>query len=413
MADTLTTNWTDFLYEMRGPLQKAYPKKTVLLAELKRDTSRENFSGNQVRVPLFTSVLQGAQGIAEAGTVTDAQVDDTSQAHITLAHQIVPVRVSPELMKQSIDNSAAKAMAAKVERALEAIVRLHNEQLNSNGDGLLCNVASSSGSAGLTIPVTNGNPRQLYEGRIVDILTRSNGANPGNGLQRKITSVTKNSDGSVATIVVNTAAFGGDSGNVTFSANEGVYIQDTYGNAAQGLQQIGGTTGTFQAINRATAGNGFWKGTDGRDGDSTSIDPNLSALDKGMLLLGQRCDADSVDFIVGDPGVILKHGQLFYSAFRYDAPVGKLESGFEGVKYRNMVMVGDYDHQLFALTGITKKSLQMYGYAPGPDWDDLTGSRMQRFARTRVVEMWLADDLQLGAHECRDTVRWTNFNRAS
>ena len=79
-------------------------------------------------------------------------------------------------------------------------------------------------------------------------------------------------------------------------------------------------------------------------------------------------------------------------------------------------MIGDFDHQRFALTGLTKESLQMYGYAQGPDWDNLTGSMWQRFgtgtARTRNVEAWLVDDFQFGAHECRTMVRWQNLNRA-
>src|SRR6266576_1588486 len=153
MADQLTTGWTDLLYELRGPLVSAYPVGRVLLAELERDTSRKNFSGNQVRVPIFAAPLQGAHMLAEGGNVTQPQTDDTSQAHITMAHSALPVAISPELMKQTEDNAAAKALASKVKRAREAMARTANEQLNGLGNARISAITSAAGSPGLTITV--------------------------------------------------------------------------------------------------------------------------------------------------------------------------------------------------------------------------------------------------------------------
>src|SRR3954469_16677357 len=106
MADQLTTGWTDLFYELRAAAVSAYPTGKPLLQRLKRDKSRKNFSGNQVRVPIFTAPLQGTQMLAEGGNVTIPQVDDTAQAHIRMAHSAHPVSVSPELLKQSVDNAA-------------------------------------------------------------------------------------------------------------------------------------------------------------------------------------------------------------------------------------------------------------------------------------------------------------------
>jgi hypothetical protein len=422
VADTITTSWTDLLYELRGPLQTAYPRDHVLLAEFQRNTSRKNFSGNQVRVPIFSAPLQGAHGLAEGGNITAPQVDDTAQAHVKMAHMALPISLSPELMAQTEDNAAAKAVGNKVKRAREAMARGANERLNGNGDALLGQVASGSGSPGLTIPIAAGTSaiaaaaaRQLYKGRIIDVRTRSTGADPGQGLKRKIAQITKNADGTVATVVLSTTGFGGGSGNVTFSANEGIYILDTYGAACQGIIQIGALTGTFEDIDKAA--NDYWQGTDGRNGATTFVDPDLTVLDGGILTLGERSDLERVDFITGDPGVILNYQQAFYNQMRFQPTRGKLDTGFEGPVYAGMTMIGDFDHERFALTGITKESLQAYGYAQGPDWDNLTGSMWQRFgtatARNRNVEAWLVDDFQFGAHECRTMVRWRQLNRAS
>lgn len=421
MADQLTTGWTDLLYELRGPLQSAYPVGRVLLSELERDTSRKNFSGNQVRVPIFAAPLQGAHMLAEGGNITVPQIDDTSQAHITMTHSALPVSVSPELMKQTEDNSAAKAMASKVKRAREAMARTANEQLNGSGNARITAITSGAGSPGLTITVSgNGAPRrQLYKGRVVDVLTDPGYVDSGAGLKRKIASVTLSADGTVATVVFSTTGFGGGSGNITWTAASGIFIADTnaaaVSNACQGLAQIAAVTGTFEFIDKAA--NEWWQGTDGRNGVVTAADPDLGILDAGLLYLGERCDIEKVDFIVGDPGVILLYQSNFYNQMRFAPMRGKLDTGFEGPTYDGQVMIGDFDHTRGALTGVTKESLQMYGYEKGPDWDQLTGSMFQRFGtsttRTRNVEAWLVDDYQLGAHECRTMVRWANLNRAS
>lgn len=419
MADQLTTGWADILYELRGPLQSAYPVGRVLLAELERDTSRKNFSGNQVRVPIFAAPLQGAHMLAEGGNITVPQVDDTAQAHVKMAHGALPVSLSPELMKQTEDNSAARALASKVKRARESMARTANEQLNGDGTASIAGV--NTAGAVLTCNLDAGAARrQLYKGRIVDIREPASGNPVTNGLKRKITATTLNADGTVASVTFDTNPFGGNSGNISFTLTSVIYIVDSVlagpvFNACQGIEQIAAVTGTFEDINKAT--NEFWQGTDGRNGVTTPADPDLGILDAGLLYLGERTDLEKVDFIVGDPGVILLYQSSFYNQMRFEPQRGKLDTGFEGPVYNGMTMIGDFDHGRGSLTGITKESLQMYGYEKGPDWDNLTGSMFQRFGdpttRTRNVEAWLVDDYQLGAHECRTIVRWDNLNRAS
>jgi len=415
MADQLTTNFGDMLYELRAEAQAAYPKKYVMLASFQRDTSRKNFSGSQVRVPIFASPLEGGHFLAEGGTLTTPQVDDTAQAHVKLVHQALPVSISPELMKSTLDNAAVKSFASKVKRTRESMSRRANEMLHGNGDGLLGTI--TDGATSLTVTLATGAntkaglARQLYPNRIVDVRTRATGADPGQGLKRKIASVTKNADGSVNTVTFNTNAFGGGSGNIVHTSADGIYIVDSYGNVGAGVQQIGAVSGTFEDIDKAA--NVFWQGTDGRNGVTTLADPTLSVLDAGFLYLGERSDLEELGLLVGDPGVLLKYQQLFYSAVKYENKQGKLDTGFSGPTYNGHVMVPDFDAQLYSITGMTKEDLQMYGYEKGPDWDTLTGNQFQRFSRTRNVEIWMVDDWQFGAHQCHQMVRWQNLNRSS
>lgn len=422
MADQLTTGWTDLMYELREAAVEAYPVGIPLLQRFKRAKSRKNFSGTLARVPIFTAPLQGTQFLAEGGNVTIPQVDDTAQAHIRLAHASHPISVSPELLAQSVDNAAARVMASKTKRAFESMARTNNEAFNGDGTGKIAGVNTAAAALTCNLDAAPGAPRrQLYKGRIVDILEEASGVPVAQGLKRKIDSVTLNPDGTVASVTFLTGGFGGGSGNITFTLTSAIYIQDSVTNgpqvfnASQGIQQIGAVSGTFEDI--AKGANEWWQGTDGRNGVTSFADPDLSILDAGFLYLGERTDLSSVDFMIGDPGVVLLYQSMFYNQMRYAPEVKTLDTGLKGPTYNGMVMLEDFDHQRFALTGITEESLTVYGYTDGPDWDRATGSMFQRFGtgttRTKNVEAWLIDDYQLGAHECRTMVRWQNLNRAS
>jgi hypothetical protein len=413
MPDTSTTDWTDLLYEMRETLQENFPTEYVLSAELKADTSEENFSGSYVRVPQILSSLQGAGGVAEGGTVNSPHRERTSQAHIDIAELVMPISLTKRLRQRTVNNSAAQAVAEKVKLARQSLARVENEMLNGLGNALLSNVASATGSPGLVIPLTAPvNWRQFYKGRVVDIKTRSNGANPGNGLGRIIASVDKTN----STITVDTNPYdGGNSGNVTFSANEGVYIEGSYGNALQSIQQIAAQAGTFEFIDKAVVTE--WQGTDGRAGDASALPLSQTMLDAAFVELGLSATGiqpGSGDyFAVGDPKAINKYAQQFYAMYRVPVDTNKLSTGFEGVDYRGYTLVPEFDHKLGAVHFVHKPSLQMYAFPGTPDFDNDTGSIWQRFSRILSAEAWLYDARQLGAKKCSTTLFLYNLVQAS
>lgn len=411
MADESTTSYADLLYELRGPLQELFPKQYVLSAELKRDTSEENFSGNQVRVPLILNTLQGAGAVSESGTVNTTQVLRTNQAHINIAELVMPISITKRLNKVSLDNSAAKAFALKVKEARQALARVENEMMNGNGDALLAQVSGGT-SPGLTINVTAAPTRWLYPGRIIDVRTRSTGADPGQGLKRRIDSVTKTS-GVVTSITLNTGSFGGGTGNVTFSTNEGIYIDGSYGNAIQGIQQVAATSGVFENLDKAVVAE--WQGVDGRAGDTSSLALSIPMMDAAVVEYQTRSGFQMPDFWIGDPKAINKFAQGLYTQSRWAGDKGKLETGFAGVYYDDTLLIREFDHQVNAVRGITKETLQMYGFGDDlPDFDRETSpTGGMRFNRSLPVEYWLYDAVQLGALRCDGTVTLANLVQAS
>ena len=403
MADETTTSFANLLYEMREALQKLYPTKFVLSAELARDSDEANFSGDSVRVPLILNTPQGAGGVSEGGTVNTPHALRTNEAHVRLSELVSPLSITSKLRKVSLSNSAAEALALRVTGARESLARILNEMMHGDGDALLASITGAGGSPGLTLPVgTGANWFNLYPGRIVDVRTRSTGADPGQGLMRRIASVDK----AGGNVVFDTASFGGGSGAITFAATSGTYIEGTYGNAMQGLGQVTAITGTFEDIDKALVPE--WRGVDGRAGDVTVQSLSIPMLDNALIEL-QPSGGDIWEFGVGDPRAVNKYKQGLYAQLRWAGDSGKLATGFEGPLYNGKPLIGDMAAKPSRVLLVDKQALKKYGVGNGPDYVEDTGSMFQRFSRTTSVEVWLQDLTQLGALKCNTTAFLDNL----
>lgn len=401
MADETTSTFADLLLEMKGVLQENFPKFSVLLDELRRDTNRRNFSGSQVRVPLILNPTQMAHGLSETGTINTPKVIHTNQAHITMARVAHPVSFSPDLMQASKNDitSFAEASRLRMQQAESALGRLENEMLNGTSDGKLTGIVGTGSTSVVTVS-TNTNSFQLYAGRVIDIAATSGGALETSGSSRTIVSTTFTA--STQSITLDAA--------VTFTSSDSVYVAGSFGQAIQGIQSVYATTGTFENIDKATVTG--WQGTDGRGGDTTSADLSISILDGAERRV--KTTGQSPDFYIGDPAVLDKFGQSLLTQSRWAGDKGQLETGWEGIQYRSKLLIPEFDHLPLAVTGINKASLQMYGYNQGPEWDDLDGSLFKRISsRSLPVEAWLVDYVQLGAHRCNTTVFVKNLNAAA
>ncbi len=397
-AETLTS-LSNFLNDMIAPLQQTFSKRTVLHDELKRNTRRSNFVGRQVRVPLILNLKQGTGGFAETAGPNIARQLNDSAAYITMARVGHAIELSLDLMK-AVDGrdwaAVGDALKLHMDQASVAMSRVENEMLWGNGDALVAAV-SGAGTASTTVTVgVAANFYQLYAGRIVDILVRSSGATISLG--REIVST----NASAGTITLDAA--------VTTSVNDGVYIEGTYGNAVQGIRQPFATSGTFQGVNLATVSQ--FRGVDGRGGTVTAADLSMSILDGASRRLGQA-SGTTPDFYAGDPAAIDKFGQSLIAQFRWNPKITRLETGWEGIDYRGVPLIPDFDAPAGEVYGINKKGVTLYGYDNGPSWDEQTGSKFQRFTRNAPVECWLIDFLQLGFHKPNSLVKVANLNQAA
>ena len=120
------------------------------------------------------------------------------------------------------------------------------------------------------------------------------------------------------------------------------------------------------------------------------------------------------DFYLADPAVIDKYTQVLTVQARWSGEAGTLASGWTGVRYRDKLLVPEFDMPNSLAYGVSLEDCAIYTLDDGPDWDDYTGSIFQRFAnRSLPLEAWLIWMLQFGFHNCNGFVKVGNLNRAT
>jgi len=232
----------------------------------------------------------------------------------------------------------------------------------------------------------------------------------------------------VITWLTTQQASDGGTGNIVHAATEGIYIPGSWSNGtagtstapgalcAQGLVQAAASTGTFETIYKAAAGNSWWWGTDGRAGDTSTLPLSVQMMD-GAVRRGRRSGLGKWDFAIGDPAVIDAYKQSLYASVRYDSQITTLKSGFSGIVYDGadapFPLVKEPMHPKQGIKLIDKASFQLYGDAPGPQFLQDDGSTFRRFTRTLAKEADFLDRWQLGVGRCNTLVYLNNLQQAA
>lgn len=410
MADETTTTWADLLREAKGPLVEALRYKTVLLSELKRDKSARRWHGKQITIPIFLSPQQGAGSITQSSTLNTPITIDTEQAVVTSGILAQAVSFTTQVLQQAQgdENSWAEVLPTKMQRAEDAFGRVCNEMMMGNSDALLAAATGSTGASGgatQNIAIgTSANFYQLYPGRVVDVLVRSTGLAPaGCTNPQKIISYSE----SGGTVTVQNI----DGSNTSFATanTEGLYIQGSYGTALQGFNAAVATSGIFEGINKANVW--AWQGVDASP--AAASDPSIGIFDSAERKTYAK-SGRLPQFYLADPAVVDKYTQGLTVQARWAGEAGQLESGWTGVRYRNKLIIGDYDVPAGVAFGPQLEDMTIYTLDDGPDWDDHTGSMFQRFSsRSLPLEAWLVWMLQVGYQACNALVKIGSLNRAS
>ena len=446
MADNTLSTWQPFLLEKQGHVFEVFPSEAPFLAEMsgydavaqrvdnassvrrvtrEMDGNRETFSGKYVKHVIITAGLPGGGNVQETSVWNQPHALPTAEVHINLVRTLVPFSVTVDVERDSMDASMASAVEQLIDQARSATARLENLQMLGDGTGLQATVTDAATSLNTTV-AAGANFDVLLPGTVWDVLTRSTGADPGQGLRRKIASV--NEATGVITWLTTQQASDGGSGSIVHAATEGIYIPGSWSNGtvgtatapgamvAQGLQQAAATTGTFETVDKAAAGNSWWWGIDGRGGDTSVLPMSVQMLDAAVRR-GRRSGLGKWDFAIGDPAVIDLYKQSLYASVRYDSQVSTLKSGFSGIVYDGadapFPLVKDPTHPKSKLTLIDKASFTLYGDSPGPSFLQDDGSTFRRFTRTLAKEADFLDRWQMGVGKCNTIITLANLAQAS
>jgi hypothetical protein len=399
LTDINLSNVANLLYELRGPLQYNFRKKFVLSAELERKMAREQFTGSGIRIPIILNSLQGGGNPGESGTINVPQQFNTTAATVHMQNVVQPVSITMDADEDSMSNSAAEVMTLSIQEARNSLAEIVNDQYNNSG-ALLATADSTQASAGgLTLKVqayvagtsAGTNFDGLYPGRVVDVLTRSTGADPGQGLRRKIASVSESASPPTITFSTTQTASDGGSGNITLSALT-----------------------SFQGIDKTSVTG--WQGIDGRNGDTTQKALSIQMLDAGVRR-GRRNGGFAWDFGVGYAASIDLYKQGLYAQVRYNPQTATLQSGFSGIVYdgadQPIPLIKEDRFKGNSLILVPTEDLAIYGHGEGPDFVADDGAQLRRFSRSLPRELWLRDKQQLVAKRCNRTVVFNDLDQAA
>lgn len=397
MADETFASIQNLVRDQKGPLVEALQWSTVMLSEIEREGGEEFFDGEKVKIPIILAPLQGGSiGTTESGILPDPRRISHNKVRVDtgIASMTVSFTTKADLAAaRRGDNSWIALIPDKMEMAEEGLRRNINEALCGNGDALIAAITANTGPSTSVTVGTSANFYQLYGERVLDILTRATGA----PVQLGVKVVDYNE--SAGTVTLDTS--------VTVTTAEGLYIPNSYGNAIAGIMQAVATTGTFQELDKATTW--AWRGVDASP--SAASDPSLAIMDRAERLSAQRA-GKTPQFYIADPAVIDRFTQGLTLQARWAGDDGMLESGWEGVRYRNKVIVREYDLPPGTAIGVTPDDIKIYSREEGPDWDDLD-TLFKRFARALPFEAWLVWHLQLGFRRCITQTKVGSLNRAA
>lgn len=398
MADESVATLTNLLRDQRGPLVEALRWGNVFMAEIERETSEESFDGLQVKVPIITAPAQGTGFGTEAGILNAARelrhgrvLIDTGIVNHTVGFTSKAVLAASKVG----DTGWIDIVPTRMRMAEEALKRTINESFLGAGDALIAAV-TSAGSATTTVTVgTNANFYALYADRIVDVLNRTTGATVSLG--RRVTDV----DETAGTVTVDVA--------ITTATTDGLFYEGSFGNAIAGMGAATATTGTFQSLDKAAAGNSWWKGTDATP--AAASDLSIGILDRAERKAYQR-SGSKPKFYVADPAVLDKFTQGMTVQARWDGEKRMLDTGWSGVEYLDKRLIKEFDMPGQTVYGVFPEDIRVYTRDEGPDWDEKDGM-FKRFARALPYEAWLIWHLQLGFHRCNSAVKIGSLNRAA
>lgn len=328
----------------------------VLLLQRLEARDQELF-GNRAVVPLHTSRSGGIGARAESAALPDPGNQAYATANYDLKYLYGRVRVTGPSMAKTASEAGAFLQALKSELdGIRADLRKDvARQVYADGTGIIATVGATANSTTVTLssaePLVKG---QLYPGMVVDIGTVAD-VDAVNAAQT-ILSV----DATGPTIV-----FAGMQ-NVTVSTHF-IFRAGSTGNASayyeidHGLQKLVAntpTSGTVGTINRATAGNEYWRNLSTNVNGALSLDGMMQGFNRVRIAGGD------VSSLITSFGVQRAYFNLLQSQVRYVNPT-TIKGGFQSLDFNGKPLIADLEAPWGKLFFLDEKFIKVFS---NRDW---------------------------------------------
>ncbi len=353
MAELLLSDITATLRDVLLPyVRDNFPKKTVLLDQMKRD-SETMVMNNEFLAPIYTTRHGGVANLADDGnSVISSGGRDTSRA--TVGVEIVTGALN--ISKLAIDASKSNTLAvqntlqSQSEKLSSDFARHVNRQMYGGGDGVVSMVRASGGSVGTGTIAVEAIDGSVDDGRALDYYGTINGdISPTKyfAVDQIIGVGTAGAADGTITSVTGTSIVSGAPTAIVTAANDSIYIQDGSGEGAGTSEIVGiraalsSTTGTstYAGLARNVVG---WTPSFGSASEALSL-ARLETMDGDVQ---EYADANDKYIILVNKTLYRKYGDLL-TAMRRTVNQADLLGGWKGLEFAaggNVVGVfRDYD----------------------------------------------------------------------
>ncbi|MDI6892946.1 MAG: phage major capsid protein, partial [Actinomycetota bacterium] len=230
-----------------GPLREQLNTAKVLLAEIEKN--EEDVEGKYAVIPVTQGFPDGVGARAEKGDLPAAGTPSYDDLRVQMAYNYGRIEITGPSIKamKSDRGSFIRAIDSQTKGMLNQLKKDYNRQLFGDGTGTLAKCGATSNSTTVVLADETDSMKFMRVGMDIDIIDVDDDSSVATN--RKVTAI----DRAKKTITISGAS-------VTTDSTHRICRTGSWKKEINGLTSMIATTGTYQNIDRATAGNEYWHG---------------------------------------------------------------------------------------------------------------------------------------------------------
>ena len=357
----------------------------ILFAQ-RLDTDSSSLYGRRAIVPLHTGRSGGVGARGEMEDLPTPDVQKYNEAIYTLKYLYGAVQASGPAMELTSSNEGAflEAFKSELDGMRDDLKHDTTRQIWGDGTGAVAQCGTTTSSATVVLASDEALRKgYLYIGLPVDIGTV---ASPASLVSAEaITAV----DVANKTITVTTAITTSSSHFVSIAGANGKEIAG----GIQAMVPVDPTTGTYGGINRATAGNEFWRSQElAATAGAVSLD-DMQTADNMVSVVGGRTSA-----MVTSYGVQRAVYNLLQAQVQFVEPM-KLQGGFRTLSQNDKPIIADRHAPFGRVYFLDERFIKIFS---NRDWHflDKDGQQIKWVQNKDGWQAFLVRYMEIGAKKC-------------